>query len=111
MAFRFNRLYVIWVTESLKTITSEHKDFQRILIYIPFCLDKTFRWAFRTAAYQQWKGLDDILVKLWETRAARTKVVYNAKEGRRQDMCKFIEGLLPEIGRRKGIELVYSTSA
>lgn len=109
VAFRFNRLHVIWVTESLKTITTEHNDLQQISIYIPFCLDKFFgRLAARASGtHQQWKELDKVLVQLWESRAIHAKVICNAKERRREDMCEFIEGRLPEMRRKRGIQVVY----
>jgi len=89
---------------ALQTITSEHRDLQQILFYVPphpasIGNQETDR---------QWMDLDRLLVQLWESHAIRTGLVYNAAGEREKAVCEYIKGLLPEITERGIVELVES---
>jgi hypothetical protein len=97
---------------ALETITSEHRDLRRISIYV---LSSSFpsngpvdvRRTVGKETYLQWVMLDHTLVRLWKSHAIRTRVTYSAVR-RKERVCEYIRGLLPE-GTKKGIiELVNS---
>jgi len=92
---------------ALQTITSKHRDLQQISIYVPF--------HFTSIRYQetdrQWMDLDRLLVKLWESHAVRTKVMYSAVREEKKAVCEYLGGLLPEMTEKGIIELVGSVES
>ena len=94
---------------ALKTITSMHKDFMEVSIYVPF--DFRIPYAFdppipsiqvvEEEIGRQWMDLDCLLVQLHESHAICVKVV-----GRKKETREYVEGLLPEMTRRASTGLV-----
>jgi len=89
---------------ALRTITSEHKDLQQISIYLPF---RSTSIGIRGPDRQR-MDLGRLLVKLWESHAIRTKVMYSAAEEEKKHVCEYLGGLFPEAMERGIIELVES---
>jgi len=88
---------------ALQTITSEHRDLQQILIYVPSSSTSTGNQE----TDRQWMDLDRHLVQLWESHAIRTKVKYSVASEEKM-VCGYTRGLLPEMTKRGIIELVDS---
>lgn len=86
---------------ALKTITSKHRDPQRISI----CIGGGGRDAVVEDIGRQWVVLNHILVQLWELHAIHVKAIYGAERG---TICEHIEGLLPEVMKGVRIEMVIS---
>ena len=91
---------------SLKTITSKHKDLQRIIIHTqiisPYLDDVPCIGYTRL----QWVDLDLTLVQLWELHGVRTKVTYEGMIEHKGATCKLIEAILPEMTKRGSLALV-----
>jgi len=88
---------------ALQTITSNHRDLQQILIYVPFHPASIGSQE----TDRQWMDLDHHLIQLWESHAIRTKVIYSVAREEKV-VCGYIRGLLPEMTKRGIIELVDS---
>jgi len=106
VAFRCGTLHVRWIVVALETITSNHRDFQEISIYIPRPLAVTgdparVRQTVGEEIYGEWVELDHLLVRFLESRAVRMRIAYDAAVGG----CKCMGGLLPEMMARGIIEL------
>jgi len=91
---------------ALETITSKHRDFQQISIYIPRFVVVTgdsvsVRQAVGEEIYGDWVELDRLLVGFLELHAVRPRIVYDAAVG----WCKRVGELLPEMTARGIIEL------
>jgi len=72
-----------WVTTTLETVTFQHQDLQQISIHIPPTLshampgdDATVERVEGADPQTQWSDLDRLLVRFWDTRSIRPKVVY-----------------------------------
>jgi hypothetical protein len=98
-----------WIKNSLRTILSEHRDLQKVLIYGDPYYDILpnepvgSKEVFGEEIYKQWMELDGLLVQLWESRAVRTKLTVRRKEGRVHNLAT---GLLPEMTKRGIIQSV-----
>ena len=106
VAFRCETLRVRWIVVALETITSNHRDFQGISIYIPRFLVATgdpesIRRAVGEEIYGEWADLDHLLVRFLESCAVHTRIVYDEAAGG----CKCMGGLLPEMMARGIIEV------
>jgi hypothetical protein len=101
---------------TLETITSKHRNFQQVSIHVP--PDLAFIAARNRATVEgqveeanpamRWSDLDRLLVKLWELRATRTRVVYSQSEpsdGAR-GAKDWVVYLLPELTKRGFGDLV-----
>ena len=108
VTLQFQGLSVGWVTSTLKTITSEHRDLQEISIKGRALSDSTSWPANATAAqyyiWEQWADLEHTLIHLWELHAIRTKVEYYSMK--REESREFMGSLLPEATKRGIVELV-----
>ena len=102
VTFRFYRGYVAWVTMALKTITPAHRDLRQISIHIPVRAKDTLS----EEICRQWTELDCTLVRLWESRAIIVMGVYGVERVEWKAVCEYIQGLLPQMTRRGGIEIV-----
>ena len=87
MAFWIDGLHPAWITKTLRTITSRHRDLQKVSIhalYYSICVgDPVGR-----DIHGEWMDLDGLLVQFWESRGVRIKVLYVGTS------------LLPEVTRR-----------
>ena len=111
MAFKLDSQLVSWVTTALRTVTLEHRDLRRVLIYTPYystLVDVgTDVGAFIGGAVcQQWLDLDHLLVQLWESHSIRPRVISETPIGARPDMRECFQLLTPEVTRRGIIDLV-----
>ena len=96
---------------ALETITSKHRDFKQISIYIPHNLvvagdPASVIQTVREEIYGEWADLDRLLVRFLELRAVRTKIVYVVEKGGKEEARGYIGGLLPEITARGIFEVV-----
>lgn len=99
----------------LKTITSEHQDFQQISIHIFPYLYKPLdiRLMVGEEIYQQWMDLDNTLVRLCESRGVRMKAAvtrwYKGKPNRKEmeTVRMHIEGLLPQMTEKSLVDPAY----
>jgi hypothetical protein len=103
-----------WVTMTLKTISSEHRDLRRVSIYcfgFPGLGDRgaNARVIVGDALYGHWMDLDRTLIQLWESLAVRAKLSYYST-GKGKRARKFVECLLPETTKRGMIKLVDLTN-
>ena len=83
MAFWIDGLHPAWITKTLRTITSRHRDLQKVSIhalYYSICVGGDI--------HGEWMDLDGLLVQFWESRGVRIKVLYVGTS------------LLPEVTRR-----------
>jgi hypothetical protein len=100
-----------WITRSLKTITPEHRDLQKISITIPSFLghvtaedcEGVERRIEEADPGTRWSDLEHLLVTLWESHSVRVKVVYPQTQTRTKDWAVY---LFPELTKRGIIEVV-----
>ena len=98
---------------SLDTITTAHRDLQRISIYIPFIVgfaaiqDRSPTHVQVDSPTVEWLSLDRVLVGLWESHAIRAKIVYPRlpRVNWGGEMRIWAEFLLPEMTRSGVIDL------
>ena len=110
--FNLDWLSVAWVSSTLKTITSRHRDLREVLIEVHALSDPTV-WPTDAAdvedeIWEEWEDLDRTLVQLWESHAVRAKIKYYS--GKREESREFMEDLLPEVTKRGIVELDISIS-
>ena len=101
---------VAWITAALQTIT-EHQDLQHISIHAPFRFtfiksSTDVRQDIGGGISEQWSDLDRLLVRLWESRSIRPKVVCKPLERENRNTRRCIGCLLPEMTERGIIDLV-----
>ena len=106
--FRPGSLSVEWIATAFQTTTPNHRQLQKISIRLPSHLRNVNanvikRWS---PTYGQWLDLDHLLVQFWESRSTRPKVICTARVGRKWDLKRFTECLLPELARRGAVGLV-----
>ena len=104
VVFQVGSQRVRWITTALQTITPEHKDLRQISFEIPddFILARADADVGETI-YRQWVDFDRLLVRLWESRSIRPKIV-GATKGE-QETREYIGCLLPEITKRGVIDV------
>ena len=98
---------------ALETVTLKHRDLQQISIHLPPSTlllgdPVKIRQTVGEEIYSQWVKLDHTLVRLGESHAIRTKVIYDAVNGEEAGVCECIEGLLPETTKRGVVNLTKS---
>ena len=86
VVFRPGPQRIEWVIVALQTITSKHQDLRQIIIHIPYGLTLTGISAnvgqpIAKVRYEQWLGLDRLLVQFWESRSIRSKLVPTKEPG------------------------------
>ena len=111
VTFRVKTLSVVWMTRVLRTIAPNHQNSHKISIRIlerhrPIADPTGLKGTFEEPFYRQWMDLDRLLVKFWESRGIRPKVLYDVSENEKEATCKSIGCLFPEITERGIIELV-----
>ena len=95
VAFHLEELHDVWTTLALKTLTSKHRNLQRVSIYIPITFTRMLEETRR-----QWMDLDRVLVQLWESNAIRIQVVYFGRM-REEGARERVERLLPKMTERR----------
>lgn len=116
ITFRCESLSSGWMTMTLGTITSEHRNLHQISIHIPYALSHATAQECTAIERQienmdpgtRWSDLDHRLVELWESRSVRGRVVYHrtqTRDGGRgsRDWATY---LFPELTKRGIIDLV-----
>jgi hypothetical protein len=106
VVFRLGGTLDVQIDIALKTLTSKHRDLQRVSIHIPIrapSIDDPV--AIRGAVDKQWMDLDRALIRLWETNAIPTQVIYTTEEGKEEGR-EYIGGMLPEMTKRGILEAV-----
>lgn len=104
LSFDFQRFGDVFIAMALGTLTPKHTDFQKVTILVPSVLvDESIgiRQSIGDEVYNQWMDLDRVLVRLWESNAIQTQVIYRATGGRGH-----IEALFPEMSKRGAVEMV-----
>jgi len=96
---------------ALKTITSGHRDLQRISIDISYDVtliaDPTdVRQTVVEEICGEWMELDRLLVHFWESCAIRAKITYKTEEWEKEVARGYMGSLLPETTARGIVELV-----
>ena len=100
--FQPTSMTVTWVVMTLRTITTEHRDLQQILIHAPHDEEPIGETICR-----QWSDLDCLLVQFWESHSIRPKVVLDAAmRSGRKNVKSSIGFLLPEITKGGIIDFV-----
>ena len=100
-----------WITASLRTITHNHRNFQRVSIVDPELLyHSSPLWPANPAgiihvvgetAYREWLELDRLLTKLSESHSIRPEVLYNLLPSMDRKWANdLVESLLPELTMR-----------
>lgn len=114
--FRCETLKIEWVARTLETITSKHQDLRQVSIKIPS--DLAYLTAQNCAKIQRrieeanpgmrWSDLDRLLIKLRESHAIRTTVVYPKPEigEGAKDLMGRAAYLLPELTKKGMVDLV-----
>ena len=100
-----------WAVATLRTITSNHGNLQRISVEIGRLplddyFDRIMRAILKTFL-AAWLELDCLLIQLWEAHSIRPKVIYfipSRSYGR--VVRSYVETLLPEATTRGIIDLV-----
>ena len=93
-----------WVTAALKTITSEHRDFQEISIQVPYPT-LPYREAIiggGAAPGAGWSDLDHLLIQFWESGSVSLEVVY-PRWGEMSADKDWVADVLPEASKRAKI--------
>jgi len=109
-AFRVESRQVDWVTSALRTITPKHRDFRQITIYLAhdptlWNVGTNVRQIVGELVFGQWLELDRLLAKLWESRSIRPQILYFAPLGNGKRITTRMGCLLPEITKRRIIDL------
>ena len=95
-----------WVTTALKTITSEHRDFQEISIHVPY---PTFPYRediigdSAAGPRAGWSDLDHLLIQFWESGSVSLEVVYLRNCGETSVDKDWVARVLPEASKRAEI--------
>ena len=95
---------------TLQTIPPAHQDLRRISVYVPTELVYSSPDLGQTIEEirRQWLDLDRLLTQLWESRSIHIRVACAKWGDRRWSpwVRDSIEGFLPEITRREGIDFI-----
>jgi len=108
VSFRVDSWWVDWIVTALRTITPERLDLRQISIHVYVGLAavgaKT-REIIGEHLFGQWRGLDRLLVQLWQSHSIRPKVqCYVLMKNNDPSDC--LEYLLPETTGGQIIDLV-----
>ena len=103
------------IVVTLRTITLDHGNLQRVSISVPGIL---YRPNFVSAdladimraigehIHQEWLDLDKLLTQLWESRSIRPEVMFDVPSSMGGEGARsVVEGLLPELTTRGLVEL------
>lgn len=108
--FHPEELNTSWVAMTLKTITSEHRDLQKVLIHCFGISDygdgqTNARTTIGDESHGDWIDLDRTLMQVWESLAVCTEISYFSR-GKRKRARNFMEHLFPETTKRGIVKLV-----
>ena len=108
-----------WATSTLRTITQNHGNLQRISLEIHWGFyarhadnPADLRDKFGETIYQGWLELDAVLAQLWESHSIHSELVHFVPgwaEGR--GAGRLVESLLPEATTRDIINLIKRCNA
>ena len=102
---RLNIRHVTWMAEVLETIAPDsNKDLERIEIGLPWSLGHPSSWG--TFGQEQCEGLDNILVRLWESRTVRTRFVGESNKKEKERDPSFLKTVFPQMSKKLEIGLV-----
>ena len=103
-----------WVAMTLRTITQNHGNLQRISLEIHWGFyarradnPANLRDKIGETLYQGWLELDAVLARLWQSRLIRSELVYvvhSLEDGKKAG--RLVESLLPEATTRGIIDLI-----
>lgn len=99
--FRCKSLEIGWITATLRTITSQHQDFQQACLNFCDVCDLA-----ELDPGMGWPDLDRLLVQVWESRSIRAKLEYTEFQRRAGGLMDLVVRLLPESMKRGTINLV-----
>lgn len=108
VAFWFGPGATAGITNTLRSISPEHRDLKKVSIYADLWCDRSPngpidpKEVVGEVIYKQWMDLDALLVQLWESQSIRTKLV-GEKAGR---AYRLFTSLLPQVTERGIIEQV-----
>ncbi|KAF9789287.1 hypothetical protein BJ322DRAFT_1041768 [Thelephora terrestris] len=110
VVFRLGRIIDVWTVLALETLTSNHRALEKVAIHIHVWTPLVDEAAgsmegMRGVIHHQWMHLDRILVRLWESHAVSTQVIYSTR-GTKNGRLEYIGGLLPEVMKRGMVEVV-----
>ena len=94
-----------WVAMTLRTITRDHRNFQRLLLET-FWEDYDPHVGSDGHVDQGWLELDSVLAQLWESHSIRPRVIYNIPTWIDESGARLrVESLLPEVTSRGIVDL------
>ena len=102
---------IVWVTNSLKTITSRHKDLRDVSIHPDFVIKPidnrvNLKQTVGEDNFQHWRDLDRTLNQLSELHGVRVKVVYYShSNGKETEVHECVKELLPMVTVKFGAEI------
>ena len=108
-------LNIQWVTTALRTITTNHRNFQKVSLRAPCLLHRlapTFnhddpaviRRRIGEVTHTQWSEFDHLLAQLLESRLVRLELLYGDHKDR--TACRCANSLLPKVTKRGTVDLV-----
>jgi hypothetical protein len=104
-------LRVEWINLALQTITPKHRDLRQISIHLPYdralaSVGVGVRQNIGEPVCAQWLELDRLLVQFWESHRIRPKITYIAPRMENKEIGECMGCLLPEIMKRRVIDLI-----
>jgi hypothetical protein len=98
-----------WITETLETITYDHRDFQKISMYIPTYFEFIAPRGLEVHEENDglgWLDLDKLLFEFWESRSVRVRIACTLPDrpGAERTMRDWAECLLPRLAERGVID-------
>jgi hypothetical protein len=92
---------VEWITLTLQTVTSKHRNLRRVytsVLYDASLFNPNVRIekAIGELSYNQWLGLDRLLTQLQDSHSIHPTICYDGSVQRKEEMYKNMRYLLPE---------------
>lgn len=102
--FRCASFSVEWIAAAFQTTIPEHRELRKISIAIPRHVSvDTIK---RSVHCGGWMDLDRLLVRFWESRSTRPKVVCMVSEGQERDIRGFTRHFFPKLAERGMIDIL-----
>jgi len=107
LAFRPESLNVKWIVTAFQTTTPKHQELRKVSIGVPYSLVSIndVDAVKRSTTFGEWRDLDHLLVRFWESHPTRPRVVCTTWQGWEGDMRGFTECFFPELTRRGAIDV------
>ena len=110
LSFRVNSWCVDWIATALRTVAPKHLDLRQISIHVYFdsanSVGANVRQIIGEQLFEQWLGLDRLLVQLWESHSIRPKIQYYVLMRKEKDVSDCVGCLLPGTTEGRIIDLV-----